>query len=112
MLAEHARDPTGLRSKSWEEFATPTAPRLDFVFTVCDDAAGESCPIWPGNPITAQWGVEDPAAFRGPEAEQRWLFRRVYQVLARRIDLFASLSFESLDRLSLRSRLAEIGKES
>ena len=110
VLAEHGHDPSGLRSKSWDEFATPSAPMLHFVFTVCDDAAGESCPVWPGQPITAHWGVEDPAAFRGSEAEQRWLFRRVYQVLARRIDLFASLSLESLDRLLLRTRLAEIGK--
>jgi arsenate reductase len=110
VLAEHGHATDGLRSKSWDEFAVPGAPKLDFVFTVCDDAAGEACPAWPGQPMTAHWGVEDPAAFQGPIAEQRWLFRRVYQVLARRIDLFASLSLDALDRLSLRARLAEIGK--
>jgi arsenate reductase len=110
VLREHGHDTSGLRSKSWDELAQPGAPPLDFVFTVCDDAAGEVCPVWPGQPITAHWGVDDPAAFEGPPDEQRWIFRRVYQVLERRIDLFANLSFESLDRLALRARLAEIGK--
>ncbi len=110
VLAEHGLETRGLRSKSWDEFARPSAPRLDFVFTVCDDAAGEMCPAWPGQPMTAHWGVEDPAAFVGPVSEQRWKFRRAYQLLARRIDLFASLSLESLDRLSLQRRLMEIGK--
>ena len=110
VLREHGDDTSGLRSKSWEEFAAPDAPALDFVFTVCDDAAGEVCPIWPGQPMTAHWGVEDPAAFQGSTDRQRWVFRRVHQLLERRIDLFTQLSFESLDRLSLRTRLAEIGK--
>jgi arsenate reductase len=110
VLTEHGHDVRGLRSKSWDELAAPGAPALDFVFTVCDDAAGEACPVWPGQPVTAHWGVEDPAAFVGTAAEQRWVFRRVYQVLERRIDLFASLELESLDRLSLRRRLVEIGK--
>jgi len=110
LLRERGDDVTGLRSKSWDEFAEPGAPALDFVFTVCNDAAGETCPIWPGRPITAHWGVEDPAAFEGPVDRQRWLFRRVYQVLERRIDLFTSLSLESLDRIRLRERLADIGK--
>jgi arsenate reductase len=110
VLREHGEETSGLRSKSWEEFAEPGAPALDFVFTVCDDAAGEACPVWPGQPMTAHWGIEDPAAFEGPALEQRWRFRRVYQVLERRIELFTSLSFESLDRLALRARLAEIGR--
>jgi len=110
VLSEHSHETSGLRSKSWDEFAQPGAPALDFVFTVCDDAAAEVCPAWPGQPVTAHWGVEDPAAFEGPEDQKRWLFRRVYQVLERRIDLLTNLSFESLDRLSLRTRLAEIGK--
>jgi arsenate reductase len=110
LLNARGFDTGALRSKSWEEFARPGAPILDFVFTVCDDAAGETCPIWPGRPITAHWGVEDPAAFTGPLEQQRRLFARVYQVLDRRIDLFMSLSLESLDRLRLRERLVEIGK--
>ena len=110
ILREHGHATDGLRSKSWDEFAASGAPLLDFVFTVCDDAAGETCPVWPGQPLTAHWGVEDPARFVGPLDRQRWLFRRVYQVLERRIDLFTNLSLESLDRLSLQRRLREIGK--
>jgi len=110
VLEEHGHDATGLRSKSWDEFARSGAPLLDFVFTVCDDAAGEVCPVWPGQPITAHWGVPDPAAYEGPPAEQRWEFRRTYQLLERRIELFTALSFESLDRLALQTRLREIGK--
>ena len=91
----------GLRSKSWEEFIRPGTPKLDFVFTVCDNAAVEACPIWPGQPMTAHWGVEDPAAFEGAESDQRWKFRRTYQALQRRIELFISLPVESLDRMSL-----------
>lgn len=102
-------DVSGLRSKSWDEFAAPDAPRLDFVFTVCDDAKGEQCPVWPGQPMTAHWGVADPAAFAGPEAEQRRLFRRIYFELEQRVKIFASLRFEALDRLSLQARLDEIG---
>jgi arsenate reductase len=110
LLRERGYDVSGLRSKSWDEFARPGAPALDFVFTVCDAAAGEACPVWPGQPLTAHWGVEDPAAFAGPQERQRWVFRRAYRVLERRIELFASLSLESLDRLSLKARLEEIGK--
>jgi arsenate reductase len=110
LLRELGQDTSGLRSKSWDEFARPGAPVLDFVFTVCDDAAGETCPLWPGQPITAHWGVEDPAAFTGPEAQQRALFRRVYQVLEHRIRLFTSLRLDALDRMSLQARLSEIGK--
>jgi len=110
VLREHGHETNALRSKSWDEIAKPGAPALDFVLTVCDDAAAELCPVWPGQPITAHWGVEDPAAFEGPDDRQRWVFRRVYRVLERRVDLFTSLSFESLDRSSLRARLAEIGR--
>jgi protein-tyrosine-phosphatase len=110
LLRERGYDTSGLRSKSWDELARPGAPALDFVFTVCDDAARETCPVWPGQPMTAHWGVEDPAAFVGCEDEQRWVFRRVYRELERRIELFTSLGIESLDRLSLQARLDEIGK--
>ncbi|MFI5321396.1 MAG: arsenate reductase ArsC [Myxococcota bacterium] len=110
VLREHGDDTNGLRSKGWDEFAVSGAPMLDFVFTVCDDAAGEACPVWPGQPITAHWGVEDPAAAAGSVEERRWAFRRAYQVLERRIELFAQLSFEALDRLTLRARVAAIGK--
>jgi arsenate reductase len=110
LLRERGYDTSGLRSKPWDEFGGPDAQPLDFVFTVCDDAAGEVCPVWPGQPITAHWGVEDPAAFVGREDEQRRVFQRVYVELERRIGLFTSLPIESLDRLGLQSRLDEIGK--
>jgi arsenate reductase len=100
----------GLRSKSWEEFALPGAPPLDFVFTVCDNAAGEVCPAWPGQPMTAHWGVPDPAAFEGPAAKKREFFREVALILRRRIELFLALPLSKLDRLSLQNRLKEIGK--
>jgi arsenate reductase len=110
VLLERYNYPTDrLRSKSWDEFATSDAPRLDFVFTVCDRAAGEVCPIWPGQPMTARWGVPDPAAFAGPEEKQPALFRDVYFQLERRIQLFTNLPIASLDRLSLQKRLDEIG---
>jgi arsenate reductase len=110
MLGELGYDTSGFRSKSWDEFASRGAPALDFVFTVCDNAADEACPAWPGQPMTAHWGVEDPAAFEGPEDRQRRLFRRIYLELERRIRLFLSLPVESIDRLSLQARLNEIGK--
>ena len=100
----------GLRSKSWDEFAVPGAPPLDFVFTVCDKAAGEACPFWPGQPITAHWGVEDPAAFAGPDDRKRQMFRDVAVILRRRIELFLSLPLESQEHLSLQQKLSEIGK--
>lgn len=100
-----------LRSKSWDEFAQPGAPDLDFVFTVCDAAAGEVCPIWPGQPITAHWGVEDPAAVEGVDEKKRKAFFAAYNVLANRIRLFTSLPLESLDRLALRKELEEIGRQ-
>ena len=96
-----------LRSKSWDEFARKGAPQLDFIFTVCDNAAGEICPVWPGKPITAHWGIEDPAAVEG-EA-QRQAFQNVYQALKRRIELFLALPIESIDELTLTDRLSEIG---
>ncbi len=99
----------GLWSKSWDEFAKPGAPALDFVFTVCDRAAAEVCPFWPGQPMTAHWGVEDPAGFEGPEEKARALFLQVAQILRRRIELFLSLPLESLDAMSLRRKLTEIG---
>jgi arsenate reductase (thioredoxin) len=98
----------GYRSKNWDEFATPDAPPLDFVFTVCDNAAGEVCPIWPGQPMTAHWGIEDPAAVEGEG--QRHAFRSAFHALQRRIALFLSLPLESIDELSLQTRLREIGR--
>jgi len=109
LLRDHGEDTLGLRSKSWDEYARPGAPLMDFVFTVCDNAAGEVCPVWPGQPVTAHWGVEDPAAVVDP-VEQRRAFLRVYQVLERRIELLTLLKVESLDRLGLRRHLQEIGK--
>lgn len=98
-----------LRSKSWDEFAGPESPRMDFVFTVCDQAAGEVCPVWPGQPITAHWGVADPAAFVGNEEQVRRFFHRTYSELENRIKIFASLRIEGLDRLALQQRVREIG---
>ena len=112
MALEVLRDiglPTrGLRSKSWDEFAAPDAPPIDFIFTVCDNAAGETCPIWPGHPMTAHWGIEDPAAVEG--AGQRAAFDRALHYLQNRITLLLSLPMETLDRMALQDRLAEIGK--
>jgi arsenate reductase len=106
-----SRLPTdGLRSKSWDEFARPDAPPLDFVFTVCDNAAGEVCPVWPGQPMTAHWGVPDPAAVEGSDADKHKAFSETGRVLMNRIRLFASLPLEKLDRLSLAKKLNEIGK--
>jgi protein-tyrosine-phosphatase len=101
---------TGLRSKSWDEFAVSGAPPLDFVFTVCDQAAGEVCPYWPGQPMTAHWGVPDPAAVEGPET-QKWLaFRTAFKALENRIKIFTSLPIDSIDRLKLQQHLDAIGK--
>jgi protein-tyrosine-phosphatase len=101
----------GLRSKSWDEFAAPGAPELDFVFTVCDNAAGEVCPLWPGQPITAHWGVEDPAAVEGSDDEKRKAFFQAYNRLHNRIQLFLSLPLAKLDRVALTQRLREIGRQ-
>ena len=100
-----------LRSKSWDEFAAPGAPPLDFVFTVCDNAAGEVCPIWPGQPMTAHWGLPDPAAVGGTEAERRAAFADTMRRLHSRIGIFVSLPIDSLDKLSLQNRLSAIGKD-
>ena len=99
-----------LRSKSWEEFSRPGSPVLDFVFTVCDNAAGEVCPVWPGQPITAHWGVDDPAAVEGDEATKRRAFLNAYTILRTRIQLFVNLPLTSLDRLALTQRLGDIGR--
>ena len=99
----------GLRSKSWDEFALPTAPMLDFVFTVCDQAAGEVCPIWPGQPITAHWGFPDPAAFTGPDVEKRALFADVFRQIETRIKIFAALPLEKLDRLAIQREVRALG---
>ena len=108
LLKELDYDTDGFRSKSWDEFSGPDAPKLDFVFTVCDNAAGEVCPIWPGQPMTAHWGIEDPAAVEGAAQEQA--FWNAYQQLQRRIQLFLSLPIEDIDELSLQNRLKNIGK--
>lgn len=100
----------GARSKSWDEFAAAGAPKLDFVFTVCDQAAGELCPLWPGQPMTAHWGVNDPAAVKGDEAAKRKAFFRAYVELTTRISLFLNLPMEKLDRLTLQRKLDDIGK--
>ena len=100
----------GLRSKSWEEFTGPAAPTLHFVFTVCDQAAGEMCPYWPGQPVTAHWGVSDPAAVDGSEQDKQRAFRDAATALRRRIELFANLPLTKLDALSLKQRLDQIGK--
>ena len=100
----------GLCSKSWDEFATPEAPALDFVFTVCDNAAGETCPFWPGQPMTAHWGVEDPAAVEGDDVQKMLAFRKAFRELENRIKIFASLPFKSLDKIRLQARLDEIGQ--
>jgi arsenate reductase (thioredoxin) len=100
----------GLRSKSWDEFAAPGAPDMDFIFTVCDQAADETCPIWPGKPMTAHWGLSDPAAATGSESERWQAFRAALRVLENRIKLFTSLPVDALDRLALTNKLAEIGR--
>lgn len=102
----------GLRSKSWDEFAAPGAAPLDFVFTVCDNAAGEVCPYWPGQPVTAHWGVPDPAAVEGAESEKWMAFRSAFNSLENRIKMFTSLPIATLDRITLQERLRAIGKSS
>ena len=110
LLKELDYETRDLRSKSWDEFAAPGSPKFDFVFTVCDQAASEQCPVWPGQPITAHWGVADPAAFAGTEDEQRRFFWRIYRELENRIKVFTSLRFDALDSFTLRQRLTEIGQ--
>jgi arsenate reductase len=111
LLAKLNYPTAGLRSKSWDEFAAPGAPALDFVFTVCDNAANEVCPIWPGQPMTAHWGLPDPVAVEGTEVERRLAFADAYRMLNNRIGLFANLPLKSLDKLSLQRRLDEIGRK-
>jgi arsenate reductase len=108
-LQANGHSTEGLRSKSWDEFAAPGAPEFDFIFTVCDNAAGETCPVWLGHPATAHWGIPDPAHVEGDEA-RRAAFRKAADQLARRINLFLSLPIEKLDQLALKERLAEIGR--
>ena len=110
LLAEQELPTAGLRSKPWDEFAAPGAPSLDFVFTVCDQAAGEACPAWPGQPVTAHWGLPDPAAELGTDAQRMLAFREAFQVLERRIRLFTSLPVAGLDRMALTRRVEEIGR--
>lgn len=100
----------GYRSKSWEEFAVPDAPKMDFVFTVCDSAAGEACPVWPGRPATAHWGVEDPAAVEGSDIEKERAFNDAFRFLRNRISAFVALPLASLDALALKKRLQDIGR--
>lgn len=99
------------RSKSWDEFSGPNAPKIDFVFTVCDNAASELCPIWPGHPMTAHWGIPDPAAVEGTEIEKTLAFTDAYKMLNKRIEAFINLPIKSLDNMSLKHRLDEIGQE-
>jgi len=109
-LLQHLNIPTdGLRSKAWDEFAAPGAPPLDFVFTVCDNAAGEVCPVWPGQPMTAHWGVADPAHVEYGPARAK-AFQEAFRILARRIELFTSLPISSLDRMALGEKIRSIGK--
>ena len=109
---EIAHLPTAdLRSKSWDEFARPDAPKLDFVFTVCDNAAREVCPVWPGQPISAHWGVNDPAAVHGTREDVERAYREAFLILDRRIDLFLNLPLASLDRLSLKKEVDNIGRQ-
>jgi protein-tyrosine-phosphatase len=109
LLEKANLDTSRLRSKSWDEFGKPGAPVMDFVFTVCDQAAGEICPVWPGNPVTAHWGVPDPAAVEGTRDEKNRAFRHAYQALETRIKLFTSLRLEALDRLAIKREVDEIG---
>ena len=109
LLRQQGHSIEGLRSKSWDEFAAPGAPEIDFIFTVCDNAAGEVCPIWPGKPATAHWGIPDPAHVEGEEAK-RAAFKTAYAQLARRIQLFMNLPIDKLDKLVLKEKLAEIGR--
>ena len=110
MLKKLDYDTSGFRSKSWDEFSGPDAPKLDFVITVCDDAAGEVCPAWPGQPMTAHWGMPDPAAVTGSETDIALAFADTYRMLNNRIGAFANLKLSGLDRLSLQSQVREIGR--
>ena len=111
LLRRMNHDTSELRSKSWDEFAGTGAPKMDFVFTVCDNAAAEACPVWPGQPMSAHWGVPDPAAAEGTEAERRLAFADTYRMLTNRISIFTNLPLSSLDRLSLQKHLDSIGSK-
>ena len=110
LLKSLNHDTSFARSKDWAEFAAPSAPEMNFVFTVCDDAANESCPVWPGQPMTAHWGVPDPAAVEGTEAEKHLAFADTYRMMNNRISIFISLPMHTLDKLALQKRLDEIGR--
>ena len=110
LLQKNRLDTSGLRSKNWGEFAAPGAPRMDFVFTVCDNAAGEACPLWPGQPVSAHWGVDDPAAAEGSLEERQRAFMLAFSALSTRINLFLNLPLEKLDRLELQQRLQDVGR--
>jgi arsenate reductase (thioredoxin) len=109
-LAAFGYPSEGFRSKSWDEFATPDAPKMDFVFTVCDDAAGEACPVWPGQPVTAHWGIEDPAAVEGSDIDKQRAFNQAFQYLKNRISLLLAVPIARLDRMALHRHLQEIGE--
>jgi protein-tyrosine-phosphatase len=111
LLEKNGLPTQGLRSKSWDEFAAPGSPAFDFIFTVCDSAAAETCPVWPGHPMSAHWGIPDPAAVEGDDEAKRKAFRDAFVRLQRRISLLVNLPLQSLDKLSLQQRLSEIGKE-
>jgi len=110
LLAKQGLEVADLRSKSWDEFAAPGAPHVDFVFTVCDNAAGEVCPIWPGKPMTAHWGIEDPAAVEGNDTDKRKAFVKAYTEMNRRISLFTSLPLAKLDAMAIKRELDQIGR--
>ena len=111
LLRSLKQDISFARSKSWDEFAGPDAPKMDFVFTVCDNAANESCPVWPGQPMTAHWGIPDPAAAEGTDAEKHLAFAEAYRQLSNRLSAFLSLPLASIDRMSLQTKLSEIGQD-
>jgi protein-tyrosine-phosphatase len=110
LLARQGLEVAALRSKSWDEFAAPGAPQIDFIFTVCDNAAGEVCPVWPGHPMTAHWGIEDPAAVQGDDEHKRKAFSKAFAEMNRRISLFTSLSLVKLDAMAIKRELDQIGR--
>ncbi|OYQ36678.1 ArsR family transcriptional regulator [Niveispirillum lacus] len=111
LLENLGHDTAGLRSKTWDEFATPNAPQMDFIFTVCDNAAGEVCPVWPGHPMTAHWGFPDPSSATGTDAEKAAFTADVFRQIQRRLQLFMSLPLASLDKLALKRKLTEMGQQ-
>jgi protein-tyrosine-phosphatase len=111
LLGERKYDVTALRSKSWDEFSRPDAPQMDFIFTVCDNAGGEVCPIWPGHPVTAHWGFPDPAAVEGTLDVRKAAFAKTFREISQRLRIFLNLPFEKLDRMSLQKQLKEMGEQ-